>query len=152
MVNLHCQKHGVRPILLYFSDWLKEKAEGHNLMKNTATETKNKETITPVTKTKITSKVFAAITPRKSYQKPQQSSPSTSIVSCLWECCVFKRKTPTQRAKVEAEAKLCFFFLRDEHKFRQCTGPRKCKRDGSNSSRETILQGAEKIFPSETLK
>ena len=91
----------------------------------------------------------------KNNLKPQQSSPSTSISSCivckgshrLWESRVFKEKTPTQRAKVVAEAKLCFSCLRDKHMFRQCPSPHKCRKDGCNSSHSTLLHGAEKVFP-----
>ena len=115
------KKHWVKPTLLDFNDWLKEKAEAHDLMKNTATKAKTEDTINSVTRSKIASKAFAANTQHKSNLKPQQRSPLTSVSSCivckgshwLWECRVFKENTPTQRAKVVAEAKLCFSCLRD---------------------------------------
>ena len=108
------KKHWVKPTLLDFNDWLKEKAETHDLMKNTATKAKTEDT------------------QHKSNFKPQLRSPLTSFSSCivckgshrLWECRVFKEKTPTQRAKIVAEAKLCFSCLRDKHMFRQCPSPR----------------------------
>ena len=31
--------------------------------------------------------------------------------------------------------------------FRQCPSPRKCRKDGCNSSHNTLLHGAEKVFP-----
>ena len=34
--------------------------------------------------------------------------------------------------------------------FRQCTSPRKCRKDGCNSSHNTLLHGAEKIFPAKS--
>ena len=145
----------MKPTLLDFNDWLKEKAEAHNFMKNTATKTTTDDTINPLTKTKTASKAFAANTQHKSNLRPQQSSPSTSISSCivckrshrLWICRVFKEKTPTQRAQVVAEAKLCFSCLRDKHMFRQCPSPRKCRKDGCNSSHNTLLHGVEIVFP-----
>ena len=149
------KKHWVKPTLLDFNDWLKEKAEAHDLMKNTATKARTEDTNNSVTRSKVASKAFAANTQQKSNPKPQQRSPSTSISSCivckgshrLWECRVFKEKTPTQRTKVVAEAKLCFSCLRDKHMFRQCPSPRKCRKDGSNSSHNTLLHGAERVFP-----
>ena len=123
-------------------------------MKNTATKARTEDTNNSVTKSKVASKAFAANTQHKSYFKPQQRSPLTSISSCLvcigshrlWECRLFKEKTPTPRAKV-AEAKLCFSFLRDKHMLRQCPSPRKCSKDGCNSSHYTLLHGAERVFP-----
>ena len=47
-----------------------------------------------------------------------------------------------------AEAKLCFSCLREKHMFRQCPNPRKCRKDGCNSSHNTLLHGAEKVYPS----
>ena len=124
-------------------------------MKNTAYKSKTEDINNSVTRSKVASKAFAANTRHKSNIKPHQSSPSTSISSCivckgshrLWECRVFKEKNPTQRAKVVAEAKLCLSCLRDKHVFRQCKSPRKCKKDGCNSSHNTLLHGAERYFP-----
>ena len=65
----------------------------------------------------------------------------------LWECRVFKEKTPTQRAKLVADNKLCFSCLRDKHTFRQCPQPRKCRTEGCNSSHNTPLHGADRVFP-----
>ena len=50
------KKHWVKPTLLDFNDWLKEKAEAHDLMKQSATKAKSEENITSVTKTKTASK------------------------------------------------------------------------------------------------
>ena len=141
----------MKPILLDFNDWLKEKAEAHDLMKNTSTKART-DTNNSITRSKVASKAFPANTQYKSNLKPQQSSPSTSISSCivctgshrLWECRVFKEKTPTQAV---AEAKLCFSCLRDKHILRQCKIPRKCRKDGCNSSHNTLLHGAERVSP-----
>ena len=149
------KKHWVKTTLLDFKDWLMEKAEAHDLMKNTALKARTEGTSNSVTRSKVASKSFAANTQHKSNVKPQQSSPSPPISSCivckgshrLWECRVFKEKTPMQRAKVVAEAKLCFSCLRDKHKLRQCKCPSKCRKDGCNSSHNTLLHGAERVFP-----
>ena len=46
-----------------------------------------------------------------------------------------------------AEAKLFFSCLRDKHMFRKCPNHRKCRNDGCNSSYNTLLHGAERVFP-----
>ena len=149
------KKRWVKTTLLDFNDWLKEKAEAHDLMKNTAFEARTEDTSNSVTRSKVASKAFAANTQHKRSVKPQQSCASPPISSCvvckdshrLWECRVFKEKTPWQRAKVVADAKLWFSCLRDKHMFRQCKNPRKCRKDGCNTSHNTLLHGAEMVFP-----
>ena len=49
-----------------------------------------------------------------------------------------------------AEAKLCFSCLREKSIFRQCRNPRKCRKDGCNSSNNTLLHGAERVYPSKS--
>ena len=123
-------------------------------MKNTATKARTEATNNSVTRSKVASKAFAANTHHKSNHQPQQISPSTSISSCivckgshrLWECRVVKKKTPTHRAKVVAEAKICLSCLSDKHMFRQCPSPHNCRKDGCNSSHNTIPHGAEMVF------
>ena len=44
---------------------------------------------------------------------------------------------------------LCCSYLRDKQNLRQCPKPRNCWKDDCNSSHSTLLQDAEKIFPSE---
>ena len=60
-------KHWLKPTHLDFNDWLKEKAEGQDLMKNTIIKTKTEETMNPVTKTKSAPCAFAANTQQKSH-------------------------------------------------------------------------------------
>ena len=135
------KKLWVKPTHLDFNDWFKEKAKAHGLMKNTATKARTEDNNNSVTRPKVASMEFAANTQHKSNLKPQQSSPSTSISSCivckgshrLWERRVFKEESTTQRAKVVAEAKLCFSCLCDKHMFRHCPSP-------------TLLHGAGKVF------
>ena len=43
--------------------------------------------------------------------------------------------------------KLCFSCLRDKHTFRQCPQPRKCRAEGCNSWHDTLLNGADRVFP-----
>ena len=97
------KKHWVKPTLLEFNDWLKEKAEAHDLMKNTATKAKTDDTNNSVTRSKVASKAFAANTQHKSNLNTQKRSPLTSISSCivckgshrLWA--VSLRKRPPRR-------------------------------------------------------
>ena len=124
-------------------------------MKNTATKASTEHTNNSKTRTKVASKACAANTQLKCILKPQQSSPSTSLSRSIvckeshwqWECRVFEEKTNMQRAKVVAEAKLCFSCLRGMHMFRQCKNHRKSRKDGCSSTHNTLLQGAERVFP-----
>ena len=104
------RKHWVKPTLLEFSDWLKEKAEAHDLMKQSATKAKPEDNSTSVDKTKTASKVFAVDLQQGKSKKQMPSSINTNSSSIntnsrcivwkgnqrLWECRVFKEKTPTQ--------------------------------------------------------
>ena len=84
-----------------------------------AIKSKTEDTINPVTKPKVSSKAIVANTQPKSIQKSQQSAPSTSIPCCIvckgsqrmWECSVFKEKTPAQRAKVVGRSKALFLLF-----------------------------------------
>ena len=60
------KKHWVKHTLLDFNKWLKEKAEAHDLMKDTATKARTEDTINSVTRTKVDSRAFAANTQHKS--------------------------------------------------------------------------------------
>ena len=75
------KRHWEKSTLLDFNDWLNEKAEAHDLMKNAETKVRTEDTNNSVTRTKVTSKAFAANTQHKSNLKKQQSYPSTSIFS-----------------------------------------------------------------------
>ena len=44
-----------------------------------------------------------------------------------------------------------FFCLNDGHSFRQCPQPRKCTKEGCSSSHNTLLHGADRIFPKKSL-
>ena len=149
------KKHWVKPTLLDFNDRLKEQAEAHDLMKQSATKARPEDNSSSVTKAKTASKVFAS-NPQQRETKKQMPSSSTNTYSCcivckgnhrLWECRVFKEKTPTQRAKLVADNKLCFSCLRHKHTFRQCPQPRKCRAEGCNISHNTLLHGADRVFP-----
>ena len=149
------KKHWVKPTLLDFNDWLKEKAEAHDLMKQSATKARPEDNSTSVTKTKKASKVFASNSQQRETKKQMPPSSTNTYSRCivckgnhrLWECRVFKEKTPTQRAKLVADNKLCFSCSRDKHTFRQCPQPRKCRAEGCNSSHNTLLHGADRVFP-----
>ena len=149
------KKHWVKPTLLDFKDWLKEKAEAHDLMKQISSKARTEDNSNSVVKTKVASRSFAANMQSKGTRRPTSTSatpPTPRCIVCkgnhrIWECRVYKEKSPTQRAKVVAEAKL---FLREKHMFRQCPNPRKCRKDGCNSSHYTLLHGVERAYPSKS--
>ena len=129
------KKHWVKPTLLDFNDWLEEKAEAHDLMKQSATKARPEDNSTSVAKTKIASKVFASNSQQRETKKQMPPSSTNTYSRCIvckgnhsgkLECRVFKEKTPTQRAKLVADNKRCFSCLRDKPTYRQCPQPRKC--------------------------
>ena len=117
------KKHWIKPTLLDFNDWLKEKAEAHDLMKQSATKARPEDNSTSVTMTKTASKVFASNSQQRESKKQMPSSSTNTYSRCivcngnhrLWECRVFKKRTPTQRAKLVGDNKLCFSCLREAH-------------------------------------
>ena len=132
-----------RPNLIDFNNWLKDKAEAHEQMKNMPGKPKVEEP----SKTKAVTRVFASTsTVEKNFEYP-------SCILCkgkhaLWKCSVFKEKTPTQRAKFSAENKLCFSCLQGNHSFRQCPRAKKCTKPGCTSTHSVLLHEAERVFPS----
>ena len=156
MHTVHTVKRNLdRPTLVDFNDWLKDKAEAHERMKTASGKTKvDENTQSSVTKTKTTSKVFAATasTNQRNTNSKTKSDNAPTCVACkekhpLWRCPVFRKKTPTERAKLVADNKLCFSCFNDGHSFRQCPQPRKCTKDGCGRSHNTFLHGADRIFP-----
>ena len=113
-------KHWVKPALLDFNDWLKEKAGAHELMKQTSSKARTEDNTNSVVKTKVVSRTFAANTQSKGTQRPVLTSATPPTPRCsvcngkhrIRECRVFKEKPPTQRANVVAEAKLFLIFER----------------------------------------
>ena len=144
------KRHWVKPTLLDFNNWLKEKAESHDLTKQSATKVKPEENSTSLTKTQTASKVFASNSQQKETKKQMPSSSTNTYSRCivckgnhqLWDYRVFKEKIPTQRAKLVVDIKLC---VSASYTFRQCTQPKKCRAEGCNSSHNTLLHGA--VFP-----
>ena len=137
---------------------MEDKAEAYERMKVSSAKPKADESASTVTRTKTGAKVFNAAS---------SSAPSTgtatkasrvqlACIFCkeshhtLWRCRVFHSKTPTERANVVAEYKLCFSYLKGRHFFRQCPRPRKCNEDDCSSSHNTRLHGAERVFQPRT--
>ena len=124
-------------------------------MKQSATKARTEENITSVTTTKTASKVFASNSQQRDTKKQIPSSSTNTYSRCivckgnhrLWEFRVFNEKTPTQKAKLVADNKLCFSCLRDKHTFGQCPQPRKCRAEACNSSHNSLLHGADRVFP-----
>ena len=131
--SMHTVKRDLnRPTLIDFNDWLKDKAEANERMQASSGKPKVEETRTGnVTKTKTNSKVFAATKTSTRDTMATKSSTQKSQVSCvvgkdkhpLWQCQVFQKKTPTERAKVVAENKLCFSCFNGQNSFRNCPNP-----------------------------
>ena len=97
-------KNFMRPTLLDFNDWLKNKEETHERMISSAFAKPKHDD-----KSKTSSKSFAAAsTAASSKSVKSKTTPSSSFNPCvlcnekhpLWRCSVFKEKTPTQRAKL----------------------------------------------------
>ena len=151
------KKHWVKPTLLDFSDWLQEKAEAHNLRKQSVTRAWPEDINTSITRTKTLSKVFASNSQQSQTKKQMPSSSTNTYSRCIaWkgnhrllECRNSKEKPPTQRAKIVADNKLCFSCLQDKNTFCQCPQTRKCRAEGCNSSHNTPLHGADRVFPTE---
>ena len=155
--SMHTVKRSLdRPTLIDFNDWLKDKAEAHERMKTASGKVKGDENVSnTATKTRTTSKVFAATTSTNQANaqvKRKTENMPTNCVACkekhpLWRCLVFRNKTPTERAKLVGDNKFCFSCFRANHSFRQCPQPRKCTKEGCESSHNTFLHCAERIFP-----
>ena len=130
-----------------------KKAEAQNIMKQ-----RTEDNINSVTMTKAASRTFAANKQHKCTYKPAATAKISSSTSCIlskennriWERRIFKEKSPTQRAKIVAEAKVCFSCLSGKYMFRLCPNPRKCRKDGCNSSCNTLLHWAKRIYPSKS--
>ena len=158
--SLHTvKKDWSRPTLLDFNEWLKDKAEAHERIKVSSAKPKADESASTVTRTKTGAKVFA--TASSSAPSTGTTTKTTRLqlpcIACkenhpLWRCRVFLSKTPTERAKVVAENKLCFSCFKGNHSFRQCPQPRKCNKDDCSSSHNTLLHGAERVFQQEPLR
>ena len=156
--SMHTVKRSLdRPTLIDFNEWLKDKAEAHERMKTASGKPNSGENPQPsVNKTKTTSKVFAATAStnqQSNSSKPKSDKLPIKCAACkekrpLWKCPVFRKKTPTERAKLVVDNKLCFSCFNANHSFRQCPHPRKCSKDGCESTHNTFLHGADRIFPS----
>ena len=101
-------------------------------MKTASGKVKGDENVSnTATKTKTTSKVFAATTSTNQTNAQVKSKPGNMPPNCvackekhpLWRCPVFRNKTPTERAKLVADNKLCFSCFRANHSFKQCPSP-----------------------------
>ena len=144
------KKHWERPTLIDFNDWLKEKAETHERLKVVTGKSKDESPASSGTRTKTSSKAFPSNS--KTEQHPTNAKGDKDCVVCknshpLWQCPGFREKTPTQRAKIVAENSLCFTCLGSNHTFRKCQKQRKCRKKGCKGSHNTLLHGAEWIFP-----
>ena len=77
------KKHWVKPTLLDLNDWLKEKAEAHDLMKQTSSKARTEDNTNSVVKTKVASRTFAANTQTKGTQRPASTSATPATLAAL---------------------------------------------------------------------
>ena len=124
------------------------------MMKVTSAKTKSKDNSTAITKTKTASKVFASASKADAPTVRRNVLPTQPVkfTACkkthpLWRCPVFRAKTPTHKAKVVADNKLCVSRLNGQHSFRHCPKPRKCTTEGCSRSHNVSLLGIERVFP-----
>ena len=151
------KKDWSQPTLLAFNDWLKDEAEAHERIKVSTTKPKSEDSTQSVTGTKNGAEVFAAASSNASSNGTGTKANRVQLncIVCndnhpLWHCRAFLDNRPTDRAKTGAENKLCFSCLKGNHSFGQCPQPRKCNKDGCNSSHNTLLHGAERVFHPKT--
>ena len=128
--SMHTMKRNLdRPTLVDFDEWLKDKAQDHERMKTASGNTKvDENTQSSVTKTRKTSKVLdaTASTNQRNTNSKAKSDIAPTCAACkekhlLWRCPIFRKKTPTERAKLVADNKLCFSCFNDGHSFLQCS-------------------------------
>ena len=100
---MHTVKRSLdRPTLIEFNDWLNDQAEAHKPMKTTSGKVKYDENVSnTATKTKTTSKVFAATTSTNQVKSTPENMPKR-CVACeekhfLWRCPVFGKKTQREK-------------------------------------------------------
>ena len=141
--SLHSVQRCCRqPAVLDFNDWLRDKAEAHELMRLSQNRSRPEKT----SKTgyhKPLTKIFATASKKKSFKDPCFQCKGKHP---LWSCSVFKEKTTTQRAQFSAQNRLCFTCLQPDHLFGICPKVRKCIKSACENSHNVLLHGAEKVF------
>ena len=58
-----------------------------------------------------------------------------------------QKQNTHRESKTSCRQQVCFSCFRANHSLRQCPQPRKCTKEGCESSHNTFLHGAERIFP-----
>ena len=130
----------------------------HDLTKNTTVKTMTADNMNPLTKSKVASKACAANTQQKSFQKPQQAfrqhlthaaSYARVVIGFGSVVCLRKRlhrSEPRAWLKQSSVSHVCVI--------KTCLGksqvPVEVKKDGCNSSYNTLIHAAERIFPANT--
>ena len=109
---MHTVKRNLdRPTLVDFNDWLKDKAEAHERMKTASGKTKkNENTQSSLKKPRRHSKCSPQqLRPLTKKTNPKaKSGKEPTCATCkekhpLWRCSVFRKKTPTESAKLVAD-------------------------------------------------
>ena len=139
MLDLIC------PTMLDFNDWLKERAEGQDCMKTIVLRSKPEDT-----------NRSGAIKTDRSHLVLVDSLKFQRMIAhlgCLenhnirsWDG-RFSRKKFQRSVQLAKENQLCFSCLNGKHSFCMCQNQSKCNREGSRSTHNILLHGAERIFP-----
>ena len=141
------RRQWLRPTLLDFNEWLKEKAEGHERLKTINSKVKFEDQV----KQKVGTKVVASNAKVSDKNKEKPKFLPCSVCKgqhALRNCAVFKEKNATQRAKHVAEQKLCFASLQSIYSFRNCSKARKCPKPDCGSTHRVEARTILKIPPS----
>ena len=114
------QKQGVKPTLIDSKDWLKQKAEAHNLTKQTSSKAKTEDDTNSEVKTKVASRNFATNTQTKGTQRPASTSATPPTPCCIvykcnhriWECRVFRKGSHSKNKGSGGSKTLILMFER----------------------------------------
>ena len=77
------KKYLVKPTLLDSNDWLKEKAEAHDLLKQTLSNARTEDNTNSVVKAKVASRTFAANTQNRGTQRPASNRQRLQLLAAL---------------------------------------------------------------------
>ena len=70
----------------------------------------------------------------------------------LFRCKVFREKTPNQRTKIVADNNLCFSCFGKGHNVRNCSRARTCGKENCKLTHNSLLHGADRVFPPKELE
>ena len=112
-----------------------------------------REPISTTTKVKTATKTFASASVSTTLSSgTNELCPVCKGKHPLFRCKVFREKTPNQRAKIVADNKLCFSCFGKGHNARNCSRTRTCGKDNCKLTHNSLLHGADRVFPPKGLE